>query len=70
VTGTTRRSPTPARHDQQSGSEVRATAAGGSDVRRFWAAYSVSALGSGVGAGALPLIAILVLHASDWQVSL
>ena len=70
MTGTTRPSPTPARHDQRPGSEVRATAAGGSDVRRFWAAYSVSALGSAVGAGALPLIAILVLHASDWQVSL
>jgi hypothetical protein len=70
VTGTTRPSPSPARHHPQSGSEVRATGAGGSDVRRFWAAYSVSALGSGVGAGALPLVAILVVHASDWQVSL
>ena len=40
------------------------------DVRRFWSAYAVSALGSGVGSGALPLVAVLVLHASDWQVSL
>jgi hypothetical protein len=39
-------------------------------VRRFWSAYAVSALGSGIGAGALPLVAILVVHASDWQVSL
>ncbi|MEU4244225.1 MFS transporter [Actinoplanes sp. NPDC026619] len=37
---------------------------------RFWSAYAVSALGSGVGAGALPLVAIMVVHASDWQVSL
>jgi MFS family permease len=41
----------------------------GADLRRFWAAYAVSALGSGVGAGALPLVAILVLHATAWQVS-
>jgi hypothetical protein len=40
------------------------------DVRRFWSAYAVSALGSGVGSGALPLVAVLMLHASDWQVSL
>lgn len=39
------------------------------DLRRFWAAYAVSALGSGVGTGALPLVAIVVLHASAWQVS-
>lgn len=39
------------------------------DLGRFWAAYAVSALGSGVGTGALPLVAILVLHASAWQVS-
>ncbi|MGI8335147.1 hypothetical protein ACRYCC_34785 [Actinomadura scrupuli] len=39
-------------------------------MRRFWTAYAVSALGSGIGAGALPLVAIVVLHASDWQVSL
>ncbi|MFF5085488.1 MFS transporter [Actinoplanes sp. NPDC000266] len=42
----------------------------GVDVRRFWSAYTVSALGSGVGAGALPLAAILILQVSDWQVSL
>lgn len=40
------------------------------DSRRFWTAYTVSALGSGVGAGALPLVAIMMLGASDWQVSL
>jgi predicted MFS family arabinose efflux permease len=39
-------------------------------VRQAWAAYAVSQAGSGVGAGALPLVAILVLDASDWQVSL
>ena len=40
--------------------------------RRFgwlWAAYAMSAYGSGVGFGALPLIAVLVLHASAGQVS-
>ncbi|MFD0971694.1 MFS transporter [Plantactinospora endophytica] len=40
--------------------------------RRFgwlWAAYAVSAYGSGLGFGALPLIAVLVLDASPTQVS-
>ena len=40
--------------------------------RRFgwlWAAYAVSAYGSGLGFGAFPLIAVLVLHASSAQVS-
>src|SRR5690242_7089388 len=40
--------------------------------RRFgwlWAAYAVSAYGSGLGFGALPLIAVLVLAASPAQVS-
>ncbi|MFG1962142.1 MFS transporter [Nonomuraea sp. NPDC049028] len=40
--------------------------------RRFgwlWAAYAVSAYGSGLGFGALPLIAVLVLHAGPAQVS-
>jgi MFS family permease len=35
----------------------------------LWAAYGVSAYGSGLGFGALPLIAVLVLHASPAQVS-
>lgn len=35
----------------------------------LWAAYAVSAYGSGLGFGALPLIAVLVLHASPGQVS-
>lgn len=35
----------------------------------LWAAYAVSAYGSGFGFGALPLIAVLVLHASAAQVS-
>jgi MFS family permease len=35
----------------------------------LWAAYAVSAYGSGFGFGALPLIAVLVLHASPAQVS-
>ena len=35
----------------------------------LWTAYAVSAYGSGLGFGALPLIAVLVLHASPAQVS-
>ena len=35
----------------------------------LWAAYAVSAYGSGLGFGAFPLIAVLVLHASPGQVS-
>ncbi|WP_328889382.1 MFS transporter [Streptomyces sp. NBC_00316] len=40
--------------------------------RRFgwlWAAYAVSAYGSGFGFGALPLIAVLVLHSGPTQVA-
>jgi len=40
--------------------------------RRFgwlWAAYAVSAYGSGLGLGAFPLIAVLVLHSGPAQVS-
>jgi transmembrane secretion effector len=35
----------------------------------LWAAYAISAYGSGLGFGAFPLIAVLVLHASPAQVS-
>ncbi|MFB9907806.1 MFS transporter [Allokutzneria oryzae] len=35
----------------------------------LWAAYAVSAYGTGFGFGALPLIAVLVLHASPAEVS-
>jgi len=35
----------------------------------LWAAYAVSAYGSGLGFGAFPFIAVLVLHASPAQVS-
>ncbi|WP_280244203.1 MFS transporter [Nocardia abscessus] len=35
----------------------------------LWASYAASAYGSGLGFGALPLIAVLVLHASPLQVS-
>ncbi|MDT0449443.1 MFS transporter [Streptomyces hesseae] len=35
----------------------------------LWAAYAVSACGSGLGFGALPLIAVLVLHAGPTEVS-
>jgi Major Facilitator Superfamily len=42
----------------------------GRDVRRFWWAYSIDQLGSGIGSGALPLVAILVLNVSDLQASM
>ncbi|MEV7413067.1 MFS transporter [Streptomyces althioticus] len=41
----------------------------GQDFRRLWGAYAVSAAGSAVGMGALPLIALLVLDSSAFQVS-
>jgi hypothetical protein len=41
----------------------------GRQFRWLWAAYAVSAYGSGLGFGALPLIAVLVLHAGPAQVS-
>lgn len=42
----------------------------GSDFRRLWAAYAASEAGTAVGFGAIPLVAILVLHVPVWQVSL
>ncbi|MFG3028643.1 MFS transporter [Streptomyces sp. NPDC048253] len=42
----------------------------GEDFRRLWGAYGVSAAGSAVAMGALPLVALLVLHSSVFQVSL
>ena len=41
----------------------------GSQFGWLWAAYAVSAYGSGLGFGAFPLIAVLVLHASPAEVS-
>ncbi|WP_307797914.1 MFS transporter [Actinoplanes flavus] len=49
---------------------VRALRRSGPPVRQAWAAYAISQAGSGIGAGALPLVAILLLDASDWQISL
>jgi MFS family permease len=37
------------------------------DFRRFWASRGVSALGDGVGSLALPLVAVLLLGASSWE---
>jgi MFS family permease len=51
---------------------VRSLVAGRSLGRQFgwlWAAHAVSAYGSGLGFGALPLIAVLVLHAGPAEVS-
>ncbi|MFI6680708.1 MFS transporter [Kribbella sp. NPDC050470] len=42
----------------------------GRDFRRLWVAFTVSAAGSAVGLGALPLIAVLALDASTFQVSM
>src|SRR5689334_12519510 len=42
----------------------------GQDFRRLWAAYAVTEVGSAVGAGALPLIAVLVLKVSTLQVTM
>lgn len=39
------------------------------DLHRLWASFTVSQVGSAVGAGALPLVAILMLDASAVQVS-
>ncbi|WP_239151442.1 MFS transporter [Virgisporangium aliadipatigenens] len=41
----------------------------GRRFRWLWAAYAVSAYGSGLGFGALPLIAVVALHAGPVQVS-
>ncbi|WP_225840383.1 MFS transporter [Streptomyces sp. NK08204] len=40
------------------------------DFTRVWHAYAVSAAGTAVGAGALPLVAVTTLHATALQVSL
>jgi predicted MFS family arabinose efflux permease len=40
------------------------------DFQWLWGAFSVSALGSGIGAGALPIVAVLVLRASAFAVSI
>ncbi|MCM4078576.1 MFS transporter [Paractinoplanes hotanensis] len=42
----------------------------GSDFRRLWSAYAISEFGTGVGFGALPLVAVLVLDVPEFQVSL
>lgn len=41
----------------------------GQDFRRLWIAYGVSVAGSAVGMGALPLVALLVLDSSAFQVT-
>ncbi len=40
------------------------------DRRSLLLAYAVSAAGSGVGSGALPIVAVIVLHASAFEVSI
>jgi MFS family permease len=70
VTGRTRPPAVSLDQGHQPGTGQDLISSTGGDIRRFWSAYAVSALGSGIGAGALPLGAILLLDASDWQVSL
>ena len=49
---------------------MRAARMLGQDFHRLWAAYTVTEVGSAVGAGALPLIAVLVLNVSTLQVTM
>ncbi len=49
---------------------MRKQASLGRRFRWLWAAYAVSAYGTGLGFGAMPLIAIRVLHAGAGEVSL
>jgi MFS family permease len=49
---------------------MTSTAGPGRDFRRLWAGYAISEFGSAVGAGTLPLIAIITLDAPAWQVSM
>lgn len=39
------------------------------DFGRLWGAYAVSAAGSAIGTGALPLVAVLALEVTAFQVS-
>lgn len=52
-------------HDPAPGRHVDRGRVANGDVRRFLTAYAISALGSGTGSGALPLVAVLLLHAWD-----
>ncbi|WP_191844028.1 MFS transporter [Catellatospora chokoriensis] len=49
---------------------MTSTAGLGRDFRRLWAGYAISEFGSAVGAGTLPLVAIIVLDSPAWQVSM
>lgn len=42
----------------------------GRDFGWLWTGYGVSQMGSAIGTGALPLVAVLLLHSSTFQVSL
>jgi MFS family permease len=42
----------------------------GSDFRRLWSAYAISEFGSALSFGAIPLVAVLILKVSEFQVSL
>jgi hypothetical protein len=55
---------------QVTGPRGQTVAGQGPECRRLWTAFTVSAVGSAVGSGALPLAAVLVLDVSTFQVSL
>ncbi|GIM93954.1 MFS transporter [Paractinoplanes toevensis] len=42
----------------------------GSDFKKLWTAYAISEAGTGLSYGAIPLVAVLVLRVSEFQVSL
>ncbi|MBT0567346.1 MFS transporter [Williamsia sp. CHRR-6] len=72
MTSSGRKTPSVGRKTTSAGRKTRSTGRQPlrpSDFRRLWAAYSITTLGSAIGAGALGLVAILVLHAPAWQVS-
>lgn len=52
------------------GAPLSAGSVSGQDFRRLWAAYSVSEFGSALASGALPLVAVLLLDVTTFQVTL
>jgi predicted MFS family arabinose efflux permease len=66
--GKAARTPTIGRSAREDDTALRRRGPSG-EVRSVWAAYAISQAGSGIGTGALPMVAILLLDASDWQIS-
>ena len=57
------------RDESEGTRDMKGTRSLGRQFGWLWAAYAVSAYGSGLGFGAFPLIAILVLHAGPAEVA-